>query len=114
VVVATIRTRVVSKQSVTNQGLPSNTPEVEEEVDGIRSVVVAAVAADEEAVVVEMAVVVVVMAAVEDGAVVIEMVVVDGDAVAEVKEPEAVEMLNPRVTKHTWKSTNFLTRERES
>jgi hypothetical protein len=42
--------------------------------------------------------------------------VVDGDAVAEVKEPEpeAVEMLNPRVTKHTWKSTNFLTRERES
>jgi hypothetical protein len=100
------RTRVVSKRWVANQGLLSNTPE-EEEVDGIRSVVVADEAV-EAVVVMVVAAAVVEMAAVEDGAVAIEMAVVDGDVAAAVKEPAAVEMLNPRVTKHTWKSTNLL------
>jgi hypothetical protein len=95
---------------VTKGSRNSNTPEEEE--DAIRIAVVAAVA--DEAV--EMAAVVAAVAiAFEDEAVemAIEMVVVaevaDGVAAAAPKEAAkeaAVGLLNPRLTKHTWKSIN--------
>jgi hypothetical protein len=120
VVVRKIKTKTLpNNHKVTMRQVPSrrthhpvpvaenrNTPEEEE--DDIRNAVVVAVAAEA----VEMvAVAAVAIAFEEDEAVerAIEMVaaaeVADGVAAAPAKEP-AVGVLNPRLTKHTWKSTN--------
>jgi hypothetical protein len=91
---------------VTKGSRISNTREEEEDVIRIAVVVVVA----DEAV--EMVAVVAVATAFEDEAVemAIEMAAVaevaDGVAAAAAAKEPAVGLLNPRLTKHTWKSTN--------
>jgi hypothetical protein len=92
---------------VTKASRSSNTREEEEDVIRIAVVVVVA----DEAV--EMLAVVAVATAFEDEAVemAIEMVAVveeaaDGVAAAAAAKEPAVELLNPRLTKRTWKSSN--------
>jgi hypothetical protein len=87
----------------------TTTKTIDSKTETVVEFVTAAVADAEEAM--ESVVMMVkIVNAFKDGAVAIGMVVVaevvDGDAAAALNEP-AVGMLNPRLAKHTWKSTNL-------